>query len=175
VTTRLLEWAAIAAMLVLVLDVLAGVVWRFVLRRPLGWTDELATFLLIWVAMLGAALAHRDGTHLGVIWLAERLEPRVAAIVSKLVHAMVVLFAAIVMVYGGMMLVLDRFQAGQILPALGWARAWVYVGIPIAGVFIIFYSLRALVWPTPMLPASPQEQSDLTPPPAARPPREGLP
>jgi hypothetical protein len=42
-------------------------------------------------------------------------------------------------------------------------------------VFIIFYSLRALVWPTPMLPASPQEQSDLTPPPAARPPREGLP
>jgi TRAP-type C4-dicarboxylate transport system permease small subunit len=147
--TRLLEWVCIGLMGALILDVLWGVISRFVLRAPARWTDELATFLLIWVAMLGAAVAHREAAHLGVNWLAERLEPRVQQWVRRFVHVMIILFAAIVMVWGGVVLVQDRFRSGQVLPALGWSKAWMYMAVPVSGVFIVAYSVRELMWGAP--------------------------
>ena len=156
--TRLLEWICIAVMAALILDVLWGVLTRFVLPAPARWTDELATFLLIWVAMLGAALAHQQSSHLGVVWLVQRLDPRVAPWVERFVHLMIVLFAAIVMVYGGIVLVQDRFRSGQVLPALGVSKAWVYLAVPVAGVFIAGYSVREILWPTPPPAAEPSEQ-----------------
>lgn len=154
----MLEWVCIGMMLVLILDVLWGVAARFVLRAPSRWTDELATFLLIWIAMLGAALAHRQGAHLGVNYLVTRLDAQVARWVVRFVHVMVIVFAAVAMVYGGTVLVQDRFRSGQVLPALGWSKAWMYLAVPVAGVFIVGYSVRELLWPTPPPPAEPQEQ-----------------
>jgi TRAP-type C4-dicarboxylate transport system permease small subunit len=151
--SRLLEWLCTAMMFVLVLDVLWGVISRFIApllnMPPSRWTDELATFLLIWVAMLGAAVAHRQGSHLGVNWLLERQDPHIAKWISRFLHALIVLFTGIVMVYGGTLLVYDRFSSGQVLPALGCSKGWVYLAVPVAGVFIIGYSIREMIWPTP--------------------------
>jgi TRAP-type C4-dicarboxylate transport system permease small subunit len=161
--TRLLEWLCTAMMFVLVLDVLWGVISRFIAPLlnlpPSRWTDELATCLLIWVAMLGAAVAHRQGSHLGVNWLLERQDPRVARGIARFLHVLIILFTGIVMVYGGAQLVFDRFNSGQVLPALGWSKAWVYLAVPVAGVFIIGYSIRELIWPTPP-PSAPLAQPD---------------
>ena len=42
----------------------AGVVARYVLRSPLVWSDELASILFLWLAMLGAVVAFRRGEHM---------------------------------------------------------------------------------------------------------------
>src|SRR5215470_6828172 len=42
----------------------AGVVSRYVFDRPLMWTDELANFLFLWLAMLGAVVALRRNEHM---------------------------------------------------------------------------------------------------------------
>src|ERR1700753_3560891 len=42
----------------------AGVVARYALREPLIWSDELASVLFLWLAMLGAAVAFRRGEHM---------------------------------------------------------------------------------------------------------------
>lgn len=42
----------------------AGVVARYALHRPIGWSDELATTLFPWLAMFGAAIAVRSGGHM---------------------------------------------------------------------------------------------------------------
>src|SRR4051794_25324596 len=39
----------------------AGVVARYVVHRPLVWSDELASALFLWLAMLGAVIALRRG------------------------------------------------------------------------------------------------------------------
>jgi tripartite ATP-independent transporter DctM subunit len=43
---------------------LAGVVARYVFRVPLVWSDELASILFLWLAMLGAVVAFRRGEHM---------------------------------------------------------------------------------------------------------------
>ena len=52
---KTLEVVVMICMGVLVLDVLWQVFTRKVLNNPSQWTEELAIFLLIWVALLGAA------------------------------------------------------------------------------------------------------------------------
>ncbi|MBV9826541.1 MAG: TRAP transporter large permease subunit [Alphaproteobacteria bacterium] len=42
----------------------AGVISRYVFNSPLMWTDELATFLFLWLAMLGAVVAFRRDGHM---------------------------------------------------------------------------------------------------------------
>jgi len=55
-----------AAILVVaeVVILFAGVIWRYVLREPLIWSDELASILFLWLAMLGAAVAFRRAEHM---------------------------------------------------------------------------------------------------------------
>jgi tripartite ATP-independent transporter DctM subunit len=42
----------------------AGVIARYVLHAPLIWSDELASMLFLWLAMLGAAVAFRRSEHM---------------------------------------------------------------------------------------------------------------
>ncbi|MEJ8821194.1 TRAP transporter large permease subunit [Variovorax humicola] len=58
--------AAIAAALIAgeIVLLLASVFWRYALHRPLVWSDEVATVVLIWVGVLGATLAGHGGQHI---------------------------------------------------------------------------------------------------------------
>ena len=42
----------------------SGVVARYVLNHPLIWSDELASILFLWLAMLGAVIAFRRDEHM---------------------------------------------------------------------------------------------------------------
>jgi tripartite ATP-independent transporter DctM subunit len=55
-----------AAVLVVaeILILFAGVIARYGLHRPLIWSDELASILFLWLAMLGAAVAFRRAEHM---------------------------------------------------------------------------------------------------------------
>src|SRR3954449_8601170 len=55
-----------AALLVVaeIVILFAGVVARYALHRPLIWSDELASGLFLWLAMLGAVVAFRRGEHM---------------------------------------------------------------------------------------------------------------
>ncbi|MBR0828524.1 TRAP transporter large permease subunit [Bradyrhizobium manausense] len=47
-----------------ILVLLTGVIARFVFNHPLTWSDELASIMFLWLAMLGAAIAQRRGQHM---------------------------------------------------------------------------------------------------------------
>ena len=61
---RTVETAAGALVLVETLILFAGVFSRYVLRRPFVWSDELASILFLWLAMLGAVVAYRRVEHM---------------------------------------------------------------------------------------------------------------
>ncbi len=135
----------VASLIVLTLDVLWGVFSRYVLGSQSPWTEELARLLLVWVTMLGGALAFGEGAHLGVDLIAEKLETDARRIVEVAVQLLCVFFAAYVMILGGGRLTLERLDAGQMLPAMQVSRAWVYVSVPVAGVLITAYGIESLL------------------------------
>ncbi|RDU95639.1 TRAP transporter large permease subunit [Trinickia dinghuensis] len=88
-----------AALIVLaeVVVLLAGVISRFVFDYPLVWSDELASILFLWLAMLGSAVALRRGDHMRMTVLAQRLQPAWRAYAEALAVGAPCLFLAVML------------------------------------------------------------------------------
>jgi tripartite ATP-independent transporter DctM subunit len=57
----------------------AGVVARYGLHQPLIWSDELASILFLWLAMLGAAVAFRRTEHMRMTAIVASAKPAMQA------------------------------------------------------------------------------------------------
>ena len=70
-----------AALLVVaeIVILFAGVVARYVLHSPLIWSDELASILFLWLAMLGAAVAFRRAEHMRMTAVVASARPAMRA------------------------------------------------------------------------------------------------
>jgi len=136
---RFLEMLVMVSVAVLVLDVLWQVFTRFVLSDPSSWTEELATFLLIWVALLGAAVALGRGAHLGIDYFVGKLPKRRRVQTELFVFGVVTLFSLLVMVIGGISVVLQTLALEQTSVAMQIPMGYVYLAIPISGAFLVLY------------------------------------
>src|ERR1700728_4711313 len=58
------EVAAAALVAAEIIILFGGVVARYVFNSPLVWSDELASILFLWLAMLGAVIAFRRDEHM---------------------------------------------------------------------------------------------------------------
>ncbi len=148
VLIRVLEVLAILAIGILVVDVVWGVGTRHLLGAQAEWTEELARFLLIWVSMLGGALAFRRREHLGIDFFIGSLHDDARGGMRLLKFGIVCFGAASVFLYGGVRIVSDALIAEQTTPALGWKMGYVYAAVPLAGVFILLFALEEMLGPT---------------------------
>lgn len=69
-TVRFLErglgWSVLLLMAVIIVSMALQVLFRFVLRLPLTYTDEIAQISLTWLTFLGAAMLYRGYGHITV-------------------------------------------------------------------------------------------------------------
>lgn len=145
VLDRFLERLVAAVMAILTLDVTWQVVTRYILKHPSNWTEELATFLMIWVGLLGAAVALHRRAHLGIDYFVGRLKPHSAAAVEAIVYLLILLFSVAVFIVGGLRMVIVTFRFGQLTPALRIPMGFVYLAVPTSGLFFALYSLEFLL------------------------------
>jgi TRAP-type C4-dicarboxylate transport system permease small subunit len=104
-----------------------------------------ATMLLIWVSLLGAAVAFSRHEHLGVDYLVKKFDPAARRLMAVVVQLLVAAFAAAVMVGGGYVLVKETLDVGQLSPALGLRIGLVYLAVPVSGTFILLFCLERIV------------------------------
>ncbi len=142
--TRGLELLIIATMALLVVDVVWGVFSRYALGGQTKWTEELARFLLVWVALLGGALAFRSKAHLGVDYFVNQLHPDARRVTAVAAHLVVLFFAGAVLLLGGASVVREALILEQTTPALGWKMGYVYLALPISGFFVVLYTFDNL-------------------------------
>ena len=143
--TRVLETAIIVTMALLVADVVWGVFTRYAMGQQAKWSEELARFLLVWVSLLGGAVAFGTRAHLGVDYFVEQLHPSARRLAAVIAHLVVLFFAVEVLLHGGAQVVSETLNLEQTTPALGWKMGHVYLALPIAGLFVLLYTLENLV------------------------------
>ena len=143
--TSALNWVLIVTVLLLVLDVVWGVFTRHILNAQASWTEELARFLLVWVSLLGGAVAFGTKGHLGVDYFVGKFCPETRRLMAVVVHLVVLFFAAGIFVFGGGCVVSDALTMEQMTPALGWKMGYVYLALPISGIFMVLYTIENLI------------------------------
>ena len=142
---RFVDKSLASVLSVLMFALLVDVVWqvfsRYVLRDPSSFTDELARYLMIWVALLGAAYVTGQRMHLAIDLLVQRFSGRWPQVFT---HLVIGFFAVFVLIIGGSRLVNITLELGQQSAALRIPLGYVYLVLPLSGGVILFYALSEL-------------------------------
>ncbi len=148
-----IEGPIVAAVRGLVVALLVGIVfaisWQVLTRYVPGlpvprWTEEVSLILMVWLAMIGSALAVRTGEHLAMDILHRQVPPRFRAWLVRLVWLTAAAFSAYLIWYGWE---LSMRTMAQTFSATKWPIGWMYLGIPAGGLLMLFFSLRNLFVP----------------------------
>ena len=140
--------ALAAAMVLLAVSLAAvcyGVFMRYVLNDPVVWTDELVSFLLVYIVMLGAAETLRRGELLAVDVLSERFSPRGRQAVEVAGMAVVMAVGGVLISSGSDMVQfsarINRLSEGYLAVPLAWTQ----FAIPLGGGLLVLAAASRLL------------------------------
>jgi len=107
--------------------------------------------LLVWIGILGSALAFRYRSHLGVDALVRLYPYKVRLILDYVSTILVGLFSLFVLVYGGYLVCEGAFSRGSKMPGIEAVnRGWFYLVLVITGVLNLFYCVYHIKYPNPV-------------------------
>jgi TRAP-type transport system small permease protein len=87
-------------MVVMTTLVFVNVVARYAFNFSIIWTEEVSQYLMIWIAYLGAGLALREGRHVALEMLHDRLPVALGRKVRMVVGGLLLAFLGVVTVLG---------------------------------------------------------------------------
>ena len=146
--TRMLDKALAVVLITLMSLMVVTVSWqvatRYLLNSPSSYTEELATYLLIWISLLGAAYALRVRAHLGIDIVVRRLGERRRRAAKVAAYGAIIVFSLVTLVFGGGWLVYVTLDLNQLSAAFQLPIGYVYTVLPLSGLLITYYSVLAL-------------------------------
>ncbi|MGB5983044.1 MAG: TRAP transporter small permease [Nonlabens sp.] len=138
---RVLGNACLLVLCIMLFAVIWQVFSRFILQSPSTVTDEISSYSLIWVGLLGAAYATGQHLHLAIDLLPEKMVEKNNKLFDGFVYLAVFAFAFLVMIVGGGRLCQLSYQFEQASASLNIPLWVVYSVVPFSGLLICYFSL----------------------------------
>ena len=139
------RWIVIAMMAVMATLVFMNVVSRYIFNHSIIWAEEVSQYLMVWVAFLGAGLALRQGRHVAVEMLQDRLPSPARRMTRHLVALLLIVFMGILIVLGFQFV---YFAWDQETPVLNIPQGIPYLAVPIGALLLmihLFFLYRAYI------------------------------
>lgn len=112
---------------------------RYVYGRPSTVSEELLTYSFAWMALLASSYVFGRGDHMRMAFLAEKTRGRTRLLLGLTGDLLGFGFSAVVMTWGG--LEITKLAMTQVTASLQIPMGYVYVILPVSGVFIMFFCL----------------------------------
>ncbi len=138
----MVRWALVSIFSLMIAVTFAQVIFRYVLRSPLPWSEELARYCFVWIVFLGATLGLERGVHIGVDILTILLPGRVQRWLAAINEVLILAFVLLIILASVSVVDANRLQFS---PALGLQMAKVYLAIPLGMAVMALLLLGKLV------------------------------
>ena len=135
------ETVAAALVAIEIAILFAGVVSRYVFARPLIWSDELASILFLWLAMLGAVIAFQRDEHMRMTALVGLLAPARRALFDAFATSAALAFLLLVV---GPATEYAQDETFITTPALEITNAWRAAALPVGAALMAVFALLRL-------------------------------
>lgn len=132
------RWVIFVMMAVMATLVFVNVICRYVFNFSIIWAEEVSQYLMIWIAYLGAGLALREGRHVAVEMLHDRLPTMLSRKLRMLIGGLVLAFLGAVTVLGFQFAV---FVWNQETPVLNISLGIPSLAIPIGSLLFSVHFL----------------------------------
>ncbi|HEX4409782.1 MAG TPA: TRAP transporter large permease subunit [Xanthobacteraceae bacterium] len=138
----LVESAAALLVAAEIVILFGGVVSRYVFARPLVWSDELASTLFLWLAMLGAVIALRRNEHMRMSAAVGMLPPARRATFDVFATAAALTFLILI---AWPAYQYARDQLAITTPAMEITDAWRAAALPVGIILMAIFACVRLV------------------------------
>lgn len=134
-----LEVVLCVVLVAIVAVTFSQVLFRYVFRTSLDWSEELARFLFLWLAALSSAYAFKTKSHFALRFVVNRFGPSLRTAVNDLVVLSVSIFL-VVFTYQGVIYTLS--VTNQTAPGTQMSMAIPYSSAVVGGALMLYYVLR---------------------------------
>ena len=135
-----LEFLLCILLVATVVVTFSQVVTRYFLHVSLSWSEEVARFLFVWIATLGAAYGFKTKSHFAIVFLVNRFSSRLQKLVGTLVVIVASIFL-IVFVLESLYLILT-ITIDQRAPVTQMTMAVPHSAAPVGGTLMLYYLIK---------------------------------
>jgi TRAP-type C4-dicarboxylate transport system permease small subunit len=140
---RIIEYFDAILLFCILFIIILEVVCRGVLHVPVSFTDELSRSIYIIMVFLGASAALRDRAHVTVD-IVTNIVPEKAKRILRIVSAIFMIPFIVAMTFGAFEDVM-RYWA-SVISTVGWLKVgYLYLGVAVSGILMIFYIILNLI------------------------------
>ena len=132
----------IAVTAAMTLTIIVQVLFRYVLKNPLVWTEELARYLMIWMAFVGAGCIVKKWQNIYVDFFIDMLSSRrrqIAYFIQKLVVFVVLVYTLTLCLQ-----VIPEVAGRQVMAAMGFNMMWAQSAL-IAGLMLMAFQTLGIL------------------------------
>ncbi|AXI01220.1 TRAP transporter small permease [Sporosarcina sp. PTS2304] len=140
---KLEEWLLIISTLFIVALVFLQVLSRYVFNISVGWSAELARYMLIWITWISMSYTIRKNDHIKITLFVDRLPMSVQKVVQVIVILLWSIFAFVMAIVGTQVVQTIKLM-GQKTATIGLPMWVVYLIIPIGGVLMLIRLVQRL-------------------------------
>lgn len=137
--TAVTRWVMLVMTVGIFAIILVTVVTRYLFGFVLSWSEEVPRYLLVWISLLGTALAVERKDHIGFDAIFNRLPAGVRRVLGVVLD-LGIAFVALVMLYYGVDFV--RMFGTDLMESIPLTNFWLYIAMPISGGLILLYLAR---------------------------------
>ena len=130
----------------LVLVTVLQVLFRFVLKAPLAWTEETARYSFIWMTFVGASLASKNASHIRV----DMLENALHGVPKQVIYwgcQLIFLSFTLTMTVVGIGMIQTLNAKPQVSPAMKMPMQYLYAALPV-GMGLCSFRILQGAWRT---------------------------
>ncbi|MGA2997632.1 TRAP transporter large permease subunit [Bradyrhizobium sp.] len=139
---RLIEIPAALLVVAEIVTLFAGVVARYIVQQPLIWSDELASILFLWLAMLGSVVAFRRAEHMRMTAVVASATPAVRAYLDVVATCAALAFLLFIVGPSYQYAYEESFIT---TPALQIANSWRAAALPVGICLMVLFAVLRLL------------------------------
>lgn len=129
-----IDWLSICFLLSVVFVVILQIIFRFVIQKPLSWSEEFSRYAFIWVVYLGGYVCTRNNAHLGITFFVDSLPHVPQKIINFIATAAVFIYMIFVVIWGFQLSFKVMRQPSAVMRI---PMGYVYMAIPIGMLLMI--------------------------------------
>ena len=138
---RALELLLAALLLAMVVMVFGNVVLRYGFNSGITVSEELSRFCFVWLTFVGAVVAMRDGAHLGMSNVVDRL-PRTGKVACAAINQVLIVACCVLLVWGTVRQ--HQINATTYAPVTNMSMIWIFGMGYVTGIAIALLALHKL-------------------------------
>ena len=144
--TKLLNWFMIILMSLMVAFIFAQVIFRYVLEKPLSWSEELSGYLFSCVFFFGAVLLYRESRHINMSIVVDSIKNRFFRQLMVVIAHLFSFFFLAVVVYYSYPMAKQILEFEVISPSMEWLKiGYVFFIVPAASFLSLFVLLEVIL------------------------------